>query len=371
MSKEQQSQQKQNKPKRPSPLPETTVAPQIPLQPGLQNPARLDGLPNHATSRGVRQATVLQMQQRQGNIYIQRLLSEQSPQLVNPTPQQPRTLAATPASGLSPLPQNVRDDHAARIIANDFSGALQAVTQHMESQGEIDPSLIGTPTATQTGATVCRNNATTYIADPTIGHSAFTTKCDCSGPTGNQGINVRIQVGYDAIRRIETLHSTLLHEFRHVRQEHEACNQTSRQTQFAGVVTDCNSPEEMDAYLAEIEGGYDPQSIRAAWVRVYTNWLWLAPEQQAVFMSRQISARQKVDGLFPFVNWVSDPRVIRYSRWCQQLDSQAGSNTAGSCDSPLAPLNGPGPNPGLPIPEPAPPKGDFPIPESEGDRRYA
>ncbi|MCA9922388.1 MAG: hypothetical protein KC421_08445 [Anaerolineales bacterium] len=75
MNKEQQSQQKQNKPKRPSPLPETTVATPHPLQIGLQNPARMEGLPNHATSRGVRQATVLRMQQRQGNTAVQRYLA--------------------------------------------------------------------------------------------------------------------------------------------------------------------------------------------------------------------------------------------------------------------------------------------------------
>jgi hypothetical protein len=234
----------------------------------------------------------------------------------------------------------------------------------MEAQREIDPNLIGTPTATQSGPQVCQNHSTTYIVDPALRASALTTKCDCSGSAGNRLPNVRIQVGSQLVPQIETLHSTLFHEYRHVLQEHEACNQSGTGTQSGGVCTDCNQPEEMDAYLAVVEGGYDPQSIRNAWVRVYTNWPWLAYEQQKVFMPRQTVARRKVDRIFPNVDWANDPRVIQYSRWCQHISSQAGGNV-GYCDSPMAPLNSSGSRPGLPIPEP-PPTGDFPI--SDRDR---
>ncbi|MCP4357065.1 MAG: DUF4157 domain-containing protein, partial [Chloroflexi bacterium] len=78
MSKEQQTQQKQNKVQRPSPLQDQTpVAELTPAQTTLQNPAQLDGLPNHATSRSIRQATVLRMQQQQGNAAVQRMLRNQ------------------------------------------------------------------------------------------------------------------------------------------------------------------------------------------------------------------------------------------------------------------------------------------------------
>lgn len=117
----------------------------------------------------------------------------------------------------------------------------------------------------------------------------------------------------------------------------------------------------MDAYLAEVEGGYDDRSIRRAWVRIYVNWPWLAPEQQAIFTPRLTVARRKVDRLFPNVDWINDLDVIRYSQWCLQLNRQLSNNTAGCCNNPLAPLNGPCPRHGLPIPEP-PPMGDFPTP---------
>ncbi len=77
MSKEQQAQQPSKKPpQRPSPVQETTpVAELTPAQTGLQNPDQLPGLPAHPTARPIRQATVLRMQQQQGNTTVQRLLT--------------------------------------------------------------------------------------------------------------------------------------------------------------------------------------------------------------------------------------------------------------------------------------------------------
>ena len=77
MSKEKQAQQNSTNQqiKRPFPMSEITpVAEMMPASVGLQNPAQLSGLPNLPTSRGMRQATVLRMQQQQGNTAVQRLL---------------------------------------------------------------------------------------------------------------------------------------------------------------------------------------------------------------------------------------------------------------------------------------------------------
>ncbi|MCP4357068.1 MAG: M15 family metallopeptidase [Chloroflexi bacterium] len=76
MSKEHQVQQKQNKVQRPLPHQNQPPAAELtPAQTGLQNPAQLNGLPSYPTSRAVRQAMVLRMQQQQGNIVTQRLLN--------------------------------------------------------------------------------------------------------------------------------------------------------------------------------------------------------------------------------------------------------------------------------------------------------
>ena len=144
-----------------------------------------------------------------------------------------------------------------------------AVVRHVESQGEIDTSIMAPPTAGGRQA-VCANT-NRYIVNNNMGSSALATKCGCTSSGSTTLPNVRIEVGPGAIRNAESLHSTLFHEFRHVRQEHEQCNMARSSSGFGGVVTDCNNPEEMDAYLAEAEAGYENRAIRHAWVRVYVN----------------------------------------------------------------------------------------------------
>ncbi len=75
MSKEKQAEAKQHKAQRPSPLPESPVAELTPVHTGLENPGQLSGLPAVPSSRGIRQATVLRMQQQQGNASVQRMLA--------------------------------------------------------------------------------------------------------------------------------------------------------------------------------------------------------------------------------------------------------------------------------------------------------
>lgn len=176
-----------------------------------------------------------------------------------------------------------------------------------------------------------------------MGSTATVTPCGATPRGGEQLPNVRIQIGPDAIRRVETLHSALFREFRHVRQQYEQSNRPGGRTRFTSRPTDCNQPEEMDAYLSEIEAGYDRHVVMHAWVRVYVNWPWLAPEQQQVFLPRHVAARRKVDRLFPSVPWESNAMVATYRQHCQDVDRAAGGDTQGSCDSPTAPLCAPGP----------------------------
>lgn len=295
---------------------------------------------------------------------IQRIPTS-SPTSVTAPPQQAgpsQGLGSTPAAALTPIPREVRQDHAARLAAGDQQGALLVIVRHMESVGEISPSLMATPVATAGGAAVCQTTVL-WEVDPTMGRSALETPCGCTGPANDQRPNVRIRAGPGAVADIEHLHSALFHEFRHVRQDFEACRGgPSPGARFGGACTDCNKPEELDSYLAEAEAGYNPQAIRHAWARVVTNWTWLAPEQQQVFRARVTAVRGKVERLFPGVDWDNDAEVRRYSAFCSQMDQRAGGNTAGCCDSRMAPLSAPGPRPGLPLPPPPPPVGDFPLP---------
>ena len=274
-------------------------------------------------------------------------------------------LGSTPAAGLAPIPDPVRRDHANRLAAGDHLGALMVIVRHMESVGEIDPSIMAAPVATSGGATVCQATVL-WDADPSMGRSAVETPCGCSGPADDKRPNVRIRAGTGAIADLEHLHSAIFHEFRHVRQDFEACRGApSPGLRFAGACTDCNKPEELDSYLAEAEAGYNATVIRHAWARVVSNWTWLAPEQQMVFLARVRTLRGKIERLFPGIDWENDAEVRRYSAFCSQMDQRAGGDTAGSCDSALAPLTAPGPRPGLPLPPPPPPIGDFELPPKD------
>lgn len=329
---------------------------------------QLSKLPVHSANQRLHQAQVLQLQRTYGNQEVQRLIDQArrtkasnavqripAGQDTLNRPSAPATtaatigstLATTAATALSRLPVAVIQDHNRRYHSGDHQGALMAVVRHMESQGEIDTSIMAPPTAGGRQA-VCANT-NRYIVTPSLGSSALATKCDCTASGSTQLPNVRIEVGPGAIRNAESLHSTLFHEFRHVRQEHEQCNMTRSSSGFGGVVTDCNNPEEMDAYLAEAEAGHENRAIRHTWVRVYVNWPWLAPEQQQVFMARQRTVRQKVDRLFPNVDWAADSDVARYEANCQRLDQLAGGNTYGTCDSPWRPSLLPAPVPAAPF----------------------
>lgn len=166
------------------------------------------------------------------------------------------------------------------------------IVQAMERRGEIDTRLMETrPVPGRPG---CAGRSP-YILDRSV-QGAFTISCGCFGPAGNRKPNPRIRVHTDLVSReridrgaplqmgAETLHSTLLHEYRHV------------------------------------------------WVRVFVNWDFLAPEQQRVFAARIESARRRVAAMFPRVNWRTDPGVLATRRWCNSLAGGA----RGTCDSPMA-----------------------------------
>jgi hypothetical protein len=279
---------------------------------------------------------------------VQPATGESSPDQAQRQPQsQPQpasSLASTPAAAASPLPQAVLADHQRAITGGDLTAALRLVTRAMEQRGEIDTSKMAPATAQQ-GAAVC---ATTdrYVVDSGM-LGALTTPCGCVGQAGSRLPNPRIQVGAETVRQATRLHLTLLHEYRHVVQEHARCNLAGTGGSGGGVCTDCNMPDEMDAYLAEIEAGYERSALTHPWVRVYVNWPYLAPEQQRVFQARRDAAQRKVDRHYPNVPWENNGMVATYRAHCERLTQRVRDaahdpalETRGTCDDPLAPLSG-------------------------------
>jgi hypothetical protein len=282
--------------------------------------------------------SVARLQVPQGGAELQRV----------PTPVGPATLATTPATAMSALDRGTLRQFRRLVEGGDPQGALMLLAQLMARRGEIEPDfLTGQPVAGHQSAE-CQGN-TVIIVDPTV-NGANTITCGCSGAAGQRLPNGRVRINFARFQQqalvsprprpseyqllAEILQSTLLHEFRHLRQDFEACNAAGAQS--SGVCTDCNSPEEMDAYLAEIEAGYRPRAYRHAWVRVYVNWSNLAPSQQQVFAARRAAAEAKLTRALPGVNWAVDPDVTSYQAFCQTLDRRVGGNSVGACDSPLS-----------------------------------
>jgi len=251
-------------------------------------------------------------------------------------------LASTSFAPSSALPASVIQQWQSSISSNLLS-ATNIIVQEMIRRGEIDPSIYRVQQVA-TGASQCRTPNPQLIEINSSVNGANTTKCSCVTVGTFKYANPRISIHPDLVQfrnlgstmpqtDASKLHSTLLHEFRHVRQDYEECN-TPGSVTSSGVCTDCNNPEEMDAYLTEIEAGYNKWVIMDAWIRVHVNWDFLSPAQQNVFLTRKRSAEQKVNRLFQGVTWNTNNKVNLYRQWCQSL--QGGS--VGMCNSFMAPV---------------------------------
>jgi hypothetical protein len=270
------------------------------------------------------------------------------------TPVDPATLSATPAAAISPLGRADMRRFNALLAGGDYVRVLDFVKQVMVRRGEVDGAILATRAVPGHQCSDCES-ASLFVLDTSV-NGANTTNCGGLGTAASPLPNPRIRVNFDSLQSqaianphpgqgftdffAALIHSTLLHEFRHIRQEQAAL--VARGGEGSGVCTDCNHPAEMDAYLSEIEAGYNPHVYRHAWVRVYTNWGYLAPVQQTVFATRRTAAQAKIERAFPGVDWSADPDVVRYRAHCQEIDRRAGGHTRGRCDSPLAPLAGAG-----------------------------
>ncbi len=250
-------------------------------------------------------------------------------------------LAATAATQSSSLPAAVVQRWQAEVTANNLLGAVQVVANEMVRRGEIDTSIYRVQQSSSGSTTCLAPNPQLFVIDSSV-NGANTSQCTCAIPvTGSIKLaNPRVHIHPDLVQftrlgstnpqtNATVLHSTLLHEFRHVRQMYEACN-TPGTVISSGLCTDCNNPEEMDAYLAQIEAGYNNSEIMNAWVRVYVNWNYISVAQQNIFNSRKRSAEQKVNRIFPGVPWSINAGVRNYEAWCQSLP---GNGSPGTCNS--------------------------------------
>jgi hypothetical protein len=280
---------------------------------------------------------------------IQPKLSVAQNNIVQRVPIGGAALAATPAQS-SQLPVTIVQQWQAQVSAGNLLQAANVVVAEMIRRGEIDISWYHVQQTTSGSSACMAANPQLITLDNSI-NGANTAQCTCFTPvTGTiRQANPRVRIHPDLVQytsigstnpqtNATVLHSTLLHEFRHVRQNYEACN-TRGTVISSGVCTDCNSPEEMDAYMAQIEAGYHNSEIMNGWVRVFVNWNYLSAAQQAIFAARKQAAQQKVNQLFPGVTWNTNARVQAYQSWCQSLP---GNGSPGLCNSFLTNTGPPG-----------------------------
>lgn len=301
---------------------------------------------SHPTS--IEPADVLVLQNALGNDAVLRLLNQPAGRLQRtPTAPTPSNLATTSGQQASALPAAVQTAYQARITANDMPGALNVVVQHLASAGEIDMNLLQTQANAGHRRSICQG-ADCFIVANVPG--AFTSHCSeiLSGTTKLP--NPRIEINESVIRNPIRLHTTILHEYRHVVQHFALINQSSS-TGGPSDCLNCNSPTEMDAYLSEVERGYDPLTMVQGFARVYVMWGYLAPEQQTVFQSRKTAAEAKIARHYPRLAWDANSEVIAYRRNSEALISAHERRTSLQrpfyCNSLMAPLN-PGTRSGQP-----------------------
>ena len=285
-------------------------------------------------------AAVLSLQNSLGNEAVQRLLNTPAGVVqLTPTAPTPSGLASTTGRQASAIPAAVRREYQVLVDANNLLGALNRIVRHMTDTGELDPDLLRTQ-ANPSGRTICRGADCFILID---GGGAFTNPCAEIVEGATKLPNPRIQVGRDIIRNPVRLHATLLHEYRHVQQRFALINQSGTGPTGASHCLDCNSPTEMDAYLAEIERGYDPLTMVQGFARVHVIWGYLAPEQQAVFQSRKTAAEAKIARHYPRIPWGSNGEVIAYRRGSEALiaahERRTGHARPFYCNSVMAPLN--------------------------------
>lgn len=253
--------------------------------------------------------------------------------------------AGSPQTETPQLPPNtgVFSDRVLRrfstaVTSGDEDGALRIIVNAMIARGEMDDRLLTTHVV-EGRATICATEAAVRV-DPGM-RWALVTPCGCT--PGEDSPNPRLQVHPDLVSAAvigpgrtahndaaARLHAILVHEFRHIQQEADKC---AGGTRMSGLCTDCNSPEEMDAYLAEVESAHHEPSVRDAWARVVGNWDYLSAEQRATFSARKDAARQRVDTLFPGVDWDTDRGVVNARAHCERLGARLPGDQHGACSS--------------------------------------
>jgi peptidoglycan hydrolase-like protein with peptidoglycan-binding domain len=209
-------------------------------------------------------------------------------------PGTPGALAAAAEAQASPMPRGVRQEFEKNRLTNR-EAALAVVVDEMRDRRELDARLLVAAPVAGDSRSWCAN-ADFFSVDDTLTDTfvAAAVLCqeNCVDHGGLRSPNARIRVGPGAFKDIALLHSQLLHEFRHVKQQADECSVGKTKIPCGY----CADPQELDAYLAEVEAGYSPKLIHAAFRMAYVMFKsFTPPGRQAALQSRRDAAQIKVE----------------------------------------------------------------------------
>ncbi len=194
------------------------------------------------------------------------------------------------AAEASALPAATAAAFQRQVEAGDQAMALRVVVEAMTGRGELDPRLLRTSgegdlwQVRDVGGLGAQVSFRPAFADP--------------DDPSRRLPNPRFSVSPAVLRpgradALERLHTSILHEYRHVRQAEERANGPA--VSGAGVEPGYgNDPDEFDAYLSEVESSYSRTHMTTAAVQAGVHWEFLAAADRVPFRARWTAAQARI-----------------------------------------------------------------------------
>lgn len=235
-----------------------------------------------------------------------------------------RRLYETPARAMAPLPAAAVRAYRRHGRSGDPQAALRAVVGAMTRRGDLDRRLLATR---RTGRGLPSRPLWRVARLGRLGAGVSFAPAFTADDGRTRLPNPRFTVDprlLDGRRtHLPLLHSALLHEFRHVRQRFERLNAgTAGRRRPPGY---CNDPDEFDAYLAEVEAGYDAAAVIRAAVRAAVTWQRLDDADRAPFRRRWQAAQRSFQTRFgyPLTTVLRTSMAQRFRAVCQAMARRA------------------------------------------------
>ncbi len=196
----------------------------------------------------------------------------------------------------SPLPADATAEFNRQVEAGNQAEALQVVVAAMTARGELDPKLLRTSGPDD----LWRIRGAGVMGAVASFRAPFADPDDPSRRLPNPRFSVSAGIlspGHP--RALEQLHSTILHEYRHVEQFAERVNRP-RETGAVPEPGYGNDPDEFDAYLSEVESAYSSHHMYTAALQAGVGWEFLSDADKVPFQSRWTAAQVRISRVLGF-----------------------------------------------------------------------